>query len=108
MRLGAGARLPEFTKEQSKRVIGSWDIFFLNHYTTQYYFNATVNSTDGWFGDQGAASTPYNTQGDLIGQQAQSPWLYVVPWGIYKVSYSRRVVYRDMFPSISHVMKCVM
>ena len=86
MKIGAGSRLPQFTEAQKKRVLGSWDVFYLNHYTTQYYTNATINgSVIGWFGDQGATSTPYDLEGNLIGLQAQSSWLYVVPWGIYKV-----------------------
>jgi len=75
MRVGAGSRLPTFTEKQRQRVLGSWDIFFLNHYTTTYFINATVNgSITGWWGDQGTSSTPYDLQGNLIGPQAQSSW----------------------------------
>ena len=88
MRIGAGSRLPQFTPEQKKRVMGSWDIFYFNHYTSQYFSNATVDGNiTGWLGDQGTVSSAYNVDGVLIGPQAQSPWLYVVPWGIHKVGY---------------------
>ena len=33
MRNAIGPRLPTFSEEQKKRVMGSWDVFFLNHYT---------------------------------------------------------------------------
>jgi len=84
MRTLVGNRLPLFTPEQQRLVKGSWDYFGLNHYTTNYVF--FQNSTGGernWVTDQLAGTTVYR-DGKLIGPRADSFWLYVVPWGIYK------------------------
>ena len=34
-----GDRLPKFTVEEKKRLIGSYDYFAFNHYSTKYYFD---------------------------------------------------------------------
>eukprot|EP00884_Botryococcus_braunii_P006572 jgi/Botrbrau1/15916/Bobra.40_1s0097.2 len=66
--------LPTFTEEQRKLLVGSMDYFSLNHYTTKFV-------KDG-------GSLPENTtvlterDGMAIGPQADSFWLYVVPWGL--------------------------
>jgi beta-glucosidase len=104
-----GERLPSFTKEQRDRLKGSIDFLGLNHYSTKYYFsrdkshrlvspekNGIVFWTNvtaaeesmrygGWADDQLNFETKYDVEGNLIGPQAQSPWLNVVPWGFYKV-----------------------
>ena len=85
MKSNVGERLPKFTDEQKSLVKGSWDVFFLNHYTSMYYSSAPLNASAGWEGDQGTISTPYNSQGRLIGPRGDSTWLYIVPWGIQKV-----------------------
>lgn len=95
MQQNVGNRLPSFTEEQKRRVTGSWDIFYLNHYSTQYYTSAAVDSTTGWLGDQGTSSGAYNSQGVQIGPQAASPWLYVVPWGIHRVLVWNHNRYKD-------------
>lgn len=88
---GANGRLPQFTESQSKRLAGSYDFFALNHYSSKY-FRDTYHllpgqynrSFEGWAADQGNMESKYDWNGQLIGVQAASPWLHVVPWGIYK------------------------
>ena len=53
MRVNVGERLPQFTSEQTKLVKGSWDVFYINHYTSMYYSSAPLNPAMGWEGDQG-------------------------------------------------------
>ena len=120
-----GDRLPEFTPEQRDRLIGSYDYFAFNHYSTKYYYdpvrpvklgevritpkgsiehndnnknnnnNVEVERKDrllfdttggtGWAADQLNSESKYDQYGSLIGVQAASAWLHVVPWGFYNV-----------------------
>ena len=108
-----GDRLPTFTTEQSARLKGSYDFYGLNHYTSKYFSrstfttpydsdsNTTTNSNSngtttlssnitnvagvGWATDQGNKEHRYDLNGVIIGPQAASPWLNVVPWGFYKM-----------------------
>ena len=46
----------------------------------------------GWAVDINYTESKYSTTGELIGPQADSPWLNVVPWGFYRAlrwSYDR-------------------
>lgn len=82
-----GDRLPKFTPEQSQRLTGSFDFLGINHYSTKYYTSAapTTGPSNGWSDDQHTRETKYSEYGFLIGPQAASPWLNVVPWGFYKM-----------------------
>jgi len=83
MRTLIGNRLPTFTAEQQRLLKGSWDYFGFNHYTSNYVFFDNSTGTPDWGRDQKAGSTPYR-DGKLIGPRADSDWLFVVPWGIYR------------------------
>lgn len=109
MRELVGDRLPSFSESQKKRLIGSIDFLGLNHYSTKYYFHRNkeylkrksnpkgllhgVNITEaensmkfgGWADDQLNYETKYDVHGEIIGPQAQSSWLNVVPWGFYNL-----------------------
>ncbi|GLJ09638.1 hypothetical protein SUGI_0113190 [Cryptomeria japonica] len=80
-----GTRLPKFSEEQSKIVKGSIDILGVNQYTTYYMYDPKQpkqNVTDyqiDW--NTGFA---YARNGVPIGPRANSNWLYIVPWGLYK------------------------
>jgi len=79
-----GARLPNFTSEEKVLMNGSYDYFGLNHYTSSYTENRTVESSAiGWEYDHHVQSSR-DRDGILIGPRADSTWLYVVPWGIRK------------------------
>ncbi|KAL5722000.1 beta-glucosidase [Ranunculus cassubicifolius] len=78
-------RLPKFSKSESKMVRGSMDFLGMNHYTTDYIFdlhrkksNVTSYQMD-W--NVGVTS---KRRGVPIGLKANSNWLYIVPWGMYK------------------------
>ena len=96
MKSNVGERLPKFTDEQKSLVKGSWDVFFLNHYTSMYYSSAPLDPSMGWEGDQGTSSTPYNLDGQPIGPRGDSTWLYIVPWGIQKVLEFNHNRYKDI------------
>lgn len=77
-----GDRLPTFTAEESALLMESHDFFGLNHYTSFYIANCdNPNGTEGWDNDRHVTTTYYK-DGVAIGPQADSSWLYVVPFGI--------------------------
>jgi len=83
MKDAVGDRLPTFTPQQSAAVKGSHDFYGLNHYTTKYVMNSPVPpESDGWDDDQGTIVTPIGADGKPIGPEADSSWLYVVPYGM--------------------------
>jgi len=84
MKAGVGARLPVFTAEEKRLLLGSWDYFGMNHYTSNYVMNNPSQQGQGWYEDQKMTTTA-TRDGKLIGPQADSTWLYVVPWGIHKM-----------------------
>jgi len=83
-----GDRLPQFTEQQKQDLKGSHDFFGLNHYTSAWVKDAGKynGSNPDWNTDQETNVNPKNQyNGTLIGVPADSSWLYVVPWGIYKM-----------------------
>ena len=101
-----GDRLPRFTEAEKSRLYGSADFLGLNHYSTKYYFHKVAgedsqssqypphfNMTEtlhgmrfgGWDADQKNFESKYKPNGELIGPQADSVWLNMVPWGFYKL-----------------------
>jgi len=84
MKKRVGDRLPKFTEQQKQLLKGSHDFFGFNHYTSEYIAEPTYPpSGEGWSADEYVVSTR-ERDGKLIGPQADSNWLYVVPWGIRK------------------------
>ncbi|CAI9783413.1 unnamed protein product [Fraxinus pennsylvanica] len=90
-----GDRLPKFTSEEEKLVKGSYDFLGINYYTTNYIANDPATpTTDSYLTDaRTIASTERN--GVPIGVRAGSSWLYVVPWGIYKLLVEIKKRYGD-------------
>lgn len=82
-----GSRLPRFSASQSHRLKGSSDFIGLNHYSSKFYSHDQSDAprSGGWIDDQRNVESKYSEFGALIGPQAASPWLNVVPWGFYKV-----------------------
>jgi len=90
MRENCGERLPTFSPEDRKLLKGSLDFLGLNHYGSHYSMNPKSNAGpipvnfEGWVEDQRVVSTYYRN-GKAIGPQGDSPWLFVAPWGFYKL-----------------------
>ncbi|KAG4973934.1 hypothetical protein JHK87_030755 [Glycine soja] len=97
-----GSRLPNFTEEQSKLLIGSFDFVGLNYYTTTYaaHIFQTINNTSNtsYFQDTHINFTT-ERNGTPIGPRAASSWLYVYPRGLrelllyIKMKYNNPVIY---------------
>ena len=62
-------------------VKGSYDYLGLNHYTSMFT-RWTGKVGKDWGTDGRFDTSPYNREGELIGQMAESSWLFVVPKGI--------------------------
>ncbi|KEH30287.1 putative beta-glucosidase [Medicago truncatula] len=97
-----GNRLPKFTREQSKILIGSFDFIGINYYTSNYAANIPQSNNDtgtpGYFKDTHVNLTT-ERNGIPIGPRAASPWLFVYPRGIQelllytKTKYNNPVIY---------------
>ncbi|DBA77308.1 TPA: hypothetical protein ACH3X2_000830 [Trebouxia sp. C0005] len=68
--------LPALTDQEKASLKGSVDYFALNHYTSYYVKDAPGSGTL-----EGTAVSYISSAGVAIGEQAESSWLYVVPWG---------------------------
>ncbi|KAK9823911.1 hypothetical protein WJX72_006306 [[Myrmecia] bisecta] len=69
--------LPHFSDEQRRLLQGSADYFALNYYTSRYV-------RDGGDNEEGTTSLT-ERDGQVIGRQADSEWLYSVPWAFRKL-----------------------
>jgi len=85
MKQYAGSRLPTFTNAEKALLKGSSDLYALNHYTSRYAQN-NPNPPTNPGGPDADAHVLLTTErdGKLIGPVADSPWLFVVPYGIRK------------------------
>ncbi|KAL3688445.1 hypothetical protein R1sor_014754 [Riccia sorocarpa] len=87
MRQNVGDRLPHFTEEEKLLLRDSLDFIGLNHYTTRWVTSQPLPSNPAernYWVDQGVLTTA-EKDGVLIGEQAHSFWLYIVPWGIQRL-----------------------
>ncbi|XP_052727130.1 cyanogenic beta-glucosidase-like [Vigna angularis] len=75
-----GKRLPEFTKEEAKLLVGSFDFLGLNYYTT--YYAADAPKTKPNYETDCKANLSSIRNGVPIGPSSGSSWLYVYPKGI--------------------------
>uniref|UniRef100_A0A7N0UW30 Beta-glucosidase n=2 Tax=Kalanchoe fedtschenkoi TaxID=63787 RepID=A0A7N0UW30_KALFE len=90
-------RLPKFTDEQTELVMGSIDFLGINQYTSSYSSTPYKQSTNisSYKNDLNVDSTNENC-GIPIGRQANSKWLYEVPWGMYKALTYVKERYRNL------------
>ncbi|CAM8946492.1 unnamed protein product [Rhodiola kirilowii] len=77
-------RLPKFTNRQMELVKGSLDFLGINQYTSSYSNNRLKQSNVISYGNDCNAGSTNEKNGVPIGHQANSIWLYEVPWGMYK------------------------
>jgi beta-glucosidase len=78
-------RMPTFSDEESRMVKDSIDYVGINHYTSFYMKDpGPWNLTPTSYQDDWHVGFAYERNGVPIGAQANSYWLYIVPWGINK------------------------
>ncbi|KAI3468067.1 hypothetical protein Pfo_024730 [Paulownia fortunei] len=77
--------LEPFSKEESDLLKGSIDFLGLNYYTAWYATDdPEPDAEEGYYKDQ-KVKFPKVKDGKPIGESTGSWWLYIVPWGIYKL-----------------------
>ncbi|XP_020581167.1 beta-glucosidase 1-like [Phalaenopsis equestris] len=78
-------RLPTFTAEEINIVKGCVDYVGVNQYTSYYMFDPhlPIQTPTGYQADWNVGFA-YERNGVPIGPKANSDWLYIVPWGMYK------------------------
>eukprot|EP01018_Ginkgo_biloba_P032337 Gb_17121 [translate_table: standard] len=86
MKERVASRLPSFTKKQSEKVHGSFDLIGLNHYSTSYVANLPSNekdnlSTGNYFNDLSVYVT-VERNGIPIANKTSYYGMPVVPWGM--------------------------
>ncbi|KAL5130108.1 Beta-glucosidase 24 [Glycine soja] len=83
MRSLVRTRLPKFTTEQSKLLIGSFDFIGLNYYSSTYASDAPhlSNARPNYVTDS-LVTPEFERDGKPIGIKIASDWLYVCPRGI--------------------------
>ncbi|XP_050128999.1 beta-glucosidase 24-like, partial [Malus sylvestris] len=92
-----GNRLPNFTKEQSKMLKGSYDFVGLNYYSSSYAKDVTANKSV----KQPSQSTDSNVEslnnrnGVPIGPMAASDWLYIYPQGLQELLTYTKIKYKN-------------
>ncbi|XP_050210221.1 beta-glucosidase 24-like [Mercurialis annua] len=91
-------RLPDFTKEESQLVKGSYDFIGLNYYTANYASaNVTVDPDPRHirFATDSLVNLTKYKNGKPIGVQASPDWLYEYPQGLqYVLNYTKNA-YND-------------
>ena len=83
MRANAGDLLPRFTEDEKKLMKGSADFQGINYYTASWVTGKKAGAPgSGWDVDRNVTGMQTLPNGTSIGKQADSPWLYIVPWSI--------------------------
>ncbi|CAA0814521.1 Beta-glucosidase 42 [Striga hermonthica] len=87
MREKLGDCLPKFSERDKNLLKNSTDFVGLNHYTTRYVRHAVKNDLEDsdYNKVQEAERIAEWEGGEMIGEKAASPWLYLVPWGLWKL-----------------------
>nr|AEM44334.1 PEN2 [Arabis alpina] len=87
MKKSIGDRLPSFTPEQSKKLIGSCDYVGINYYSS--LFVKTIKDVDPtqptWRTDQRVDWMKTNIDGKFIAKQGGSEWSFTYPTGLRNV-----------------------
>ncbi|GFP95768.1 beta-glucosidase 42 [Phtheirospermum japonicum] len=85
MREKLGDRLPKFSERDKELLKNSTDFIGLNHYTSRFVRHARNDLEDYVNKVQEAERIAEWEGGEMIGEKAASPWLYLVPWGLWKL-----------------------
>ncbi|KAI8555998.1 hypothetical protein RHMOL_Rhmol05G0218600 [Rhododendron molle] len=85
MRERLGDRLPKFSEKNKELLRNSVDFLGLNHYTTRFIAHSTNTEDNYFYRTQEIERIAEWEDGEVIGEKAASPWLYVVPWGLRKL-----------------------
>ncbi|KAD3337490.1 hypothetical protein E3N88_33010 [Mikania micrantha] len=88
-------RLPKFTNDQSKLLMGSYDFLGLNYYVSQYATTAPATNVVSLLTDNKVLEQPDNLNGIPIGIQGGLDWLYSYPPGFYKLLVYIKNTYGD-------------
>lgn len=95
METNVGERLPKFSEKEKKLVKGSYDFLGINYYTACYCSNdSTKPTTESYLTDSHTVPS-FERNKVLIGPQAGSEWLHIVPYGIYKLMLFMKETYND-------------
>ncbi|XP_019420849.1 PREDICTED: beta-glucosidase 40-like [Lupinus angustifolius] len=85
MKSRVGSRLPKFSQAEAALLKGSLDFVGINHFTTYYVKDDSINITKrilkDALTDNGALFLSFNGT-NFIGEITSSTWLYIVPEGI--------------------------
>ena len=83
LKANAGELLPKFTDEEKKLIKGSSDFQGVNFYTASFVSARKAGKPgQGWDADRNVSQSSIAPNGTAIGKQADSPWLYIVPWSL--------------------------
>ncbi|ORY56435.1 glycoside hydrolase family 1 protein [Leucosporidium creatinivorum] len=86
MREQLGDRLPTFSKEEKKLVLGSSDFYGMNHYTSNLIKNKSgPAAADDYQGNVEYTTVGPNGNPPALGYQSQCGWLQTAPWGFRKL-----------------------
>ncbi|KAG2685347.1 hypothetical protein I3760_10G121000 [Carya illinoinensis] len=98
MRSLVGNRLPNFSREQSMTVKGSFDFIGLNYYTTNYAAHAASDVPNAGISSyliDIRVNVSAERNGIPIGPRAASDWLYVYPRGIHDILLYTKTKYHN-------------
>ncbi|PIA30132.1 hypothetical protein AQUCO_05700090v1 [Aquilegia coerulea] len=86
MQENVGKRLPKFTDSEFKMVKGSMDFLGINHYTAYFvHYPHQKPPADTSYQMDWNAVVVNERDGKPVGDLANSDWLFIVPWGMYKI-----------------------
>lgn len=88
MKERVGCRLPSFTKKQSEKLKGSFDLIGVNHYSTYYVADLPMSEDEpkieSYWTDP-SVSVGVERNGILISNETSFYGMPVVPWGIQRL-----------------------
>ncbi|KAJ4799580.1 Beta-glucosidase 12 [Rhynchospora pubera] len=96
MRNWLGNRLPKFTKEQSKLLIGSYDFIGLNYYAGYYAINAPVsNSLQQSYNTDSRANITGERNGIALPKPFNTSFINIYPPGIRDLTLYTKSAYKN-------------